>query len=61
MDRPTVLLVEQNLGVVSRLARHAVVLEHGRVAYEGAAQELLADRERVRRLLGVARGEEATA
>ncbi len=57
----TVLLVEQNLGVVSRLAHHAVVLEQGRVAYEGPAQELLADRERVRRLLGVARGEEGAA
>lgn len=57
----TVLLVEQNLGVVARLAQHAVVLEQGRVAYEGSGQELLADRERVRRLLGVSRGEEAAA
>lgn len=49
----TVLLVEQNLGVVQRLARHVVVLDGGRVVYEGVAEELLADHARVRQLLGV--------
>jgi branched-chain amino acid transport system ATP-binding protein len=49
----TVLLVEQNLGVVRRIARDAIVLEQGRVAHEGSAQALLADRERVHTLLGV--------
>jgi branched-chain amino acid transport system ATP-binding protein len=49
----TVLLVEQNLGVVQRLARHVVVLDGGRVVHEGNAQELLADTGRVRQLLGV--------
>jgi branched-chain amino acid transport system ATP-binding protein len=49
----TVLLVEQNLGVVRRIARDAIVLEQGRVAHEGSAQVLLADRDRVHHLLGV--------
>jgi branched-chain amino acid transport system ATP-binding protein len=50
----TVLLVEQNLGVVRRVARDAVVLDTGRVVHIGPAQELLADRAMVHRMLGVA-------
>jgi branched-chain amino acid transport system ATP-binding protein len=49
----TVLLVEQNLGVVSRLARDAIVLDQGRVVHTGSAQELLAQPELVKRLLSV--------
>jgi branched-chain amino acid transport system ATP-binding protein len=49
----TVLLVEQNLGVVRRIARDAIVLDQGRVVHEGNAHALLADRERVHSLLGV--------
>jgi len=49
----TVLLVEQNLGVVARVARDAVVLDTGRVVHIGPAQELLADRPMVHRMLGV--------
>jgi branched-chain amino acid transport system ATP-binding protein len=49
----TVLLVEQNLGVVRRIARDAVVLDQGRVVHAGDAQELLAQAGLVRRLLGV--------
>jgi branched-chain amino acid transport system ATP-binding protein len=49
----TVLLVEQNLGVVRRIARDAIVLDQGRVVHSGDAQELLAQPELVRRLLGV--------
>ena len=41
----TVLLVEQNLGVVRRIARNAVVLDQGRVVYTGDAKELLAQHE----------------
>jgi branched-chain amino acid transport system ATP-binding protein len=50
----TVLLVEQNLGVVRRVARDAVVLDTGRVVHAGPAADLLADRGRVQQLLGVA-------
>jgi branched-chain amino acid transport system ATP-binding protein len=50
----TIVLVEQNLGVVQRLARDAVVLDQGRVVHTGPAQALLADQALVRRLLGVA-------
>jgi branched-chain amino acid transport system ATP-binding protein len=49
----TVLLVEQNLGVVARVARDVVVLDTGRVVHIGPAQELLADKPMVNRMLGV--------
>jgi branched-chain amino acid transport system ATP-binding protein len=48
-----VLLVEQNLGVVQRVATDVVVLDGGRVVHEGAAKELFAQPERVQQLLGV--------
>jgi branched-chain amino acid transport system ATP-binding protein len=53
----TILLVEQNLSVVRRIAKQAVVLDQGRVVHEGDARALLADPERVRRFLGVAGAE----
>jgi branched-chain amino acid transport system ATP-binding protein len=49
----TVLLVEQNLGVVKKLARDAIVLDTGRVVHIGPAPELLADEPMVHRMLGV--------
>ena len=49
----TVLLVEQNLAVVARVAQQVVVLDGGRVVHAGGARELLGDPERVRALLGV--------
>jgi branched-chain amino acid transport system ATP-binding protein len=49
----TVLLVEQNLAVVARVARQVVVLDMGKVVHTGSAAELLRDPERVRSLLGV--------
>jgi branched-chain amino acid transport system ATP-binding protein len=48
-----VLLVEQNLAVVRRTARDAVVLDMGRVVHRGDARELLADPGLTNRLLGV--------
>ncbi|MEV0745742.1 ABC transporter ATP-binding protein [Streptomyces sp. NBC_01220] len=51
-----VLLVEQNLAVVRRLAAHCVVLADGRTAHRGPADELLGDAEAARRLLGVGHG-----
>jgi branched-chain amino acid transport system ATP-binding protein len=53
-EQSTVLLVEQNLAVVRRVAQHVVVLDTGRVVHIGPARELLDDRERVHALLGVA-------
>ncbi|HEY5111797.1 MAG TPA: ABC transporter ATP-binding protein [Acidimicrobiales bacterium] len=49
----TVLLVEQNLSVVKRLAQRIVVLDHGDVVHTGEADDLNDDL-LVRRLLGVA-------
>jgi branched-chain amino acid transport system ATP-binding protein len=57
-ETETILLVEQNLGVVQRIARDAVVLDQGQVVYTGSAQELLSDPQRVKQLLGVSRAEE---
>ncbi len=48
-----ILLVEQNLDVVRRLAKDAIVVSAGRVVHVGDAAELLADDELTRRLLGV--------
>jgi branched-chain amino acid transport system ATP-binding protein len=52
-ETETMLLVEQNLGVVRSIARDAIVLDGGRVTYSGSAEALLSDPERVRSLLGV--------
>jgi branched-chain amino acid transport system ATP-binding protein len=49
----TVLLVEQNLAVVARVAQQVVVLDGGRVVHAGGAKELLGDPEHIRALLGV--------
>jgi branched-chain amino acid transport system ATP-binding protein len=49
----TVLLVEQNLGVVRRLARDVVVLDQGRVVHQGSAPAFLAQPDLVRRHLSV--------
>jgi len=49
----TVLLVEQNLSVVKRLAKDIVVLDHGTVVHTGSARDL-GDAQLVRQLLGVA-------
>jgi branched-chain amino acid transport system ATP-binding protein len=51
-ETETALLVEQNLGVVRRLAREIVVLDQGRVVHRGAASDL-DDESLVHRLLGV--------
>jgi branched-chain amino acid transport system ATP-binding protein len=55
----TVLLVEQNLGVVRRLAQQVVVLDQGRVVHAGSAGAFLDDPGAVRRHLGVSGAEAA--
>jgi branched-chain amino acid transport system ATP-binding protein len=50
-----VLLVEQNLALVRRLAAHCAVLADGRTVHRGPAAALLADADALRRLLGVGR------
>ncbi|MFE3457815.1 ABC transporter ATP-binding protein [Nocardiopsis aegyptia] len=54
-ERVPVLLVEQNLALVRRVADQAVVLDAGRVTHTGPALDLLDDPDRVRALLGVSR------
>ena len=48
-----ILLVEQNLEVVRRLADTAIVIGGGRVVHTGNAREILDDEDLTRRLLGV--------
>ncbi|MCG5212611.1 branched-chain amino acid ABC transporter ATP-binding protein [Streptosporangium soli] len=48
-----ILLVEQNLGLVRRIASHVVVLEQGAVVHTGTAAALLGDPALTRDLLGV--------
>ena len=48
-----ILLVEQNLHVIRKLAERVVVLSGGRVVFTGSAGELLDDEARVQRYLGV--------
>jgi len=48
-----ILLVEQNLHVIRRLAERVVVLSGGRVVFAGLAAELLDDEDRIQRYLGV--------
>jgi branched-chain amino acid transport system ATP-binding protein len=52
----TVLLVEQNLGVVRRIARDVIVLDQGRVVHTGDAEDLLGRPELIKRLLSVSAG-----
>jgi branched-chain amino acid transport system ATP-binding protein len=54
-----ILLVEQNLALVRRLADHCAVLADGRTAHAGPVAELLADAEKSRTLLGVGRRTDA--
>lgn len=49
-----ILLVEQNLPLVRRIADTVIVLDAGRVVHAGSAAELIADQELTRELLGVA-------
>jgi branched-chain amino acid transport system ATP-binding protein len=50
----TVLLVEQNFVVASRLAEHYVIIEEGRSVRSGAMTDLVNDRETLHRYLGAA-------
>ena len=58
-ETETILLVEQNLGVVQALAQRVVVLDQGRVVHSGPADELLRNPTLLRQLLGVSRAAEA--
>lgn len=57
----TVLLVEQNLAAVRRLADHALAIEAGRIVHAGPAPALLADAALTRQLLGVSSRAEVPA
>jgi branched-chain amino acid transport system ATP-binding protein len=48
-----ILLVEQNLHVIRKLAERVIVLSGGRVVFTGPAADLLDDEARIQRYLGV--------
>jgi branched-chain amino acid transport system ATP-binding protein len=56
-----ILLVEQNLPLVRRIADDVVVLDAGRVVHRGSAAELIADADLTRELLGVSMRKEGAA
>jgi branched-chain amino acid transport system ATP-binding protein len=56
-----ILLVEQNLPVIERLAADVVVIDAGTVVHTGDARSLLADETAVQRLLGVHSDRPATS
>lgn len=51
-EHTTVLLVEQNFIVASRLAEHYVIVEQGRTVKAGEMADLVGDEETIRRYLG---------
>ncbi|HWK68179.1 MAG TPA: ABC transporter ATP-binding protein [Rhizobiaceae bacterium] len=53
------ILVEQHAEVALRLTTDAVILERGRIAYRAPSRELLGDRERLDRYLGLELGDTA--
>ena len=53
-EHSTVLLVEQNFIVASRLAQHYVIIEEGTSVKAGAMADLVDDEETIRRYLGAA-------
>jgi branched-chain amino acid transport system ATP-binding protein len=56
-----ILLVEQNLPLVRRIADRVVVLDAGKVVHRGAAADLVADVDLTRELLGVSMRREGAA
>jgi branched-chain amino acid transport system ATP-binding protein len=56
-----ILLVEQNLPLVRRIADTVVVLDAGQVVHRGGAAQLVADPERTKELLGVSMRREGSA
>jgi branched-chain amino acid transport system ATP-binding protein len=52
----TTVVVEQNLGVIRKIARQVVVLDQGRVVHAGPARELFDNPALEQELLGVAHG-----
>ena len=54
-ERSTMLLVEQNLSLVKKIAQHVIVMDQGRVVYQGGPENLN-DASWVHQMLGVSGG-----
>lgn len=55
-DHSTMLLVEQNLSLVKKIAQHVIVMDQGRVVYQGGPENLN-DASWVHQMLGVSGGQ----
>ena len=49
----SILLVEQNALLALKIADRAYVMDEGRIVYEGNAEQLRGDQERIRTLMGL--------
>ena len=56
-EHSTMLLVEQNLSLVKKIAQHVIVMDQGRVVYQGGPEKLN-DASWVHQMLGVSGGHE---
>ena len=54
-EHSTMLLVEQNLSLVKKIAQHVIVMDQGRVVYQGGPEKLN-DASWVHQMLGVSGG-----
>jgi branched-chain amino acid transport system ATP-binding protein len=52
-EKLTILLIEQHARLALEFAAQAVILDHGRIVYEGGSQPLLDDPHRLAELIGV--------
>ncbi len=55
MDRLTLLLVEQNTRLALDISPRTVVMDRGRIVYDGPSETLNSEPERLERLIGVAK------
>jgi branched-chain amino acid transport system ATP-binding protein len=55
--RMAIVLVEQHVELALEFAARSIVMERGQIVYDGPSGELAGDRERLQRLVGVARQE----
>ena len=53
--RLTLVLVEQNTRLALAVAPRAVIMDRGRIVYDGASAALAADKRMLERLIGVAK------
>lgn len=56
MGQLAIVLVEQNAGLALEFSPHLLVMDRGRVVFDGPSRELAQDHDRLNRLIGVGQG-----